>query len=258
MWTDSHAHLDKLTSYEEALKKAKENSVHRVITIGTEYEDWPKVISLTEKAQVYGTLGLHPHEAEKYDENCESFLKKHLSHKQIVAVGEIGLDYYYEHSSKDVQKDVFHRQLSLAEDFKLPVEIHSRNAEEDTLSLLKEFRGRVKGLLHCFTSSYEMASKALDYGFNISFSGVLTFKNAEDLRKTCSKMPLNRIHIETDCPYLAPVPHRGKENQPAWVVHVAETVCDIHKVDKDFLSSQLEENTLEVFSKIEKGKECQS
>ena len=257
MWIDTHAHLDKLKPEPEAiLKEAKLSFVDTVFTIGTCLTDWPKVLQLANTfPNVYGTLGMHPHDAKDFNEECKNFLKSHLSDKNIVAVGEIGLDYYYSHSSKEVQKEVFYQQLCLAEEFQLPVEIHTREAEEDTLYFLKEFRGRLKGLLHCFTSSYEMAKKALDFGFNISFSGILTFKKSKDLQALCKKIPLNRIHIETDSPYLAPVPHRGKENQPAWVSLVAHKVSEIHNIELDKLSRQLRQNTLNLFPKVKHNKE---
>ena len=146
-------------------------------------------------------------------------------------MGEIGLDYHYEHSDRHIQKQVFEKQLNLAYDFEMPVEIHTRDAEEDTIFFLNKFYGKVRGLLHCFTSSYNLAKKALDYGFNISFSGILTFKNTQYLKDICKKVPLNRIHIETDAPFLSPVPYRGKENQPAYVSAVAALVAELHTVD---------------------------
>ena len=145
--------------------------------------------------------------------------------------------------------------MSLADELSMPVEIHTREAEEDTAFFLKQFKGRVRGLLHCFTSSYELAKQALDCGFNISFSGILTFKNAENLRETCKKIPLDRLHIETDSPFLAPAPHRGKENQPAYVSLLAQFVSDLLKVDLQTLSDQLKKNTWDLFPKIKKEEE---
>ena len=252
MWTDTHTHLDKLKQdVPSILKQAQDNSVCRMITIGTEYKDWPSVLNLTKHEPVYGTLGMHPHEAQHFNDSCEKFLQENLHHDKLVAVGEIGLDYYYEHSDKKVQKEVFHRQLCLAEKFQLPVQIHTREAEEDTLAFLREFQGRVRGILHCFTSSYSMARKALDYGYNISFSGIVTFKNSSDLRETCKKIPVDRMHIETDSPYLAPIPYRGKENQPAWLLPIAEKVCELHQMEKQELSHQLEQNTKDMFGRIQ-------
>ena len=255
MWIDSHTHIDKLKREPlEVLNLAQQSGVFRILTIGTELKDWPTVVSLSDKysPQVYGALGQHPHTAKDFDEESENFLKEHLNLKRIVAVGEIGLDYFYKNSDNQKQKEVFEKQMFLARAFNLPVEIHTREAEEDTVFFLQQFKAQVRGLLHCFTGSYSLAKQALDCGFNISFSGILTFKKAEDLRETCKKIPLDRLHIETDAPFLAPEPHRGKENQPAYVSILAQLVADLHKVDLQSLSDQLKKNTWELFPKIKK------
>ena len=259
MWIDIHAHIDKLTpSVQEVLESAKEAGVFRILTIGTELKDWRGIVKLCEQysPEIYGALGMHPHTAKDFDADCEEYLKKHLRLKRIVAVGEIGLDYYYEYSDRTIQKEVFEKQLSLAYDFKMPVEIHTREAEEDTAFFLKQFYGKVRGLLHCFTGSYHLAKQALDYGFNISFSGIVTFKNSGELRETCKKIPLDRLHIETDAPFLSPAPYRGKENQPAYVSALAECVAVLHSVDLQSLSDQLKKNTWDLFPKIKKEEEC--
>ena len=254
MWIDTHCHIDKLKpSVEELLDLAQKAGVVSMITIGTDREDWSQVLALSEKHApfIYGTLGMHPHTAKDFDESCEAFLNENLKSKVIVGVGEIGLDYFYTHSSQEKQKEVFERQLEIAKNMQLPVEIHTREAEQDTSFFLKKYQSQVRGLLHCFTGSYELAKKALDCGFNISFSGILTFKNSETLRETCKKLPLDRIHIETDSPFLAPPPYRGKENQPSYVSLVAEQVALIHKVDLESLSQQLTENTYRLFPKMQ-------
>ena len=255
MWIDSHAHIDKLNkSPREVLEKARQAGVFRVLTIGTEWEDWKKVVSFSEEyaPQVYGALGMHPHTAKDFDKKCETFLRQHLSLKRIVAVGEIGLDYFYKNSDIQKQKEVFERQMSLACSFDLPVEIHTREAEKDTVFFLKKFKTQTRGLLHCFTGSYDLAKRALDCGFNISFSGILTFKKADSLREICKKIPLDRLHIETDSPFLSPEPYRGKENQPAFVSILAQLVADLHKVDLQKLSDQLKKNTWDLFPKMKK------
>ena len=251
MWTDTHTHLDKLKDPERAVAEAQSQGVHRMISVGTEPEDWPEILRLAGRlAGVFVALGTHPQNAESFDEKNEGILRKRLSEKSVVAVGEIGLDYYYERAPRNVQKEVFRRQLRLAEERGLPVEIHTRDAEEDTLALLREFQGRVRGLLHCFTGSCNMARQALDLGFNISFSGIVTFKNSGELQETCKKVPLDRLHIETDAPYLSPHPFRGKENRPNRVIYTARKVCELHNVTESFLSEQLEKNTLSLFPKI--------
>ena len=249
MWIDVHTHLHMLKKpLEEIFQQAKESDVQKMITIGTQLSDWDLVLESCKRYSVYGALGCHPHEAKTYTTKVEEQLKgKIKSHKNIIALGEIGLDYYYEHSQKEIQKEAFRKQLSLAQELSLPVEIHSRSAEEDTLSILKEFP-EVKGLLHCFTSSWNMAQQALDIGYNISFSGIITFKNAQELRDICSKVPLDRLHVETDAPYLAPSPYRGRENQPAWMVHTAQVIADLHKVSLDQLKKQTWQNACDLFS----------
>ncbi|MBC6415916.1 MAG: TatD family hydrolase [Bdellovibrionales bacterium] len=255
MWIDTHCHIDKLKeSPENVINLAKKKGVLCLLTIGTELKDWNQVLSLSKKHSpyVYGTLGMHPHKAQSFDDSCDTFLRKHLPSQRIVGVGEIGLDYFYENSSSDIQKEVFEKQLNLAEEFHLPVEIHTRSAESDTLYFLKKYQSKVQGLLHCFTGSYDLAKQALDCGFNISFSGILTFKKAESLRKTCKKIPLDRIHIETDSPFLCPEPHRGKENNPSYIPFIAQLVAKLHKIDLETLSQQLKENTYKLFPKIKK------
>lgn len=262
LWIDSHAHIDKLSlPVEEVLKSAQREGVFRIITIGTELSDWSQVVHLSEDKSplVYGALGLHPCHAEDFSPQHEQFLKENLNHKRIVALGEIGLDYYRENTNKKTQREVFEKQLNIASEFKLPVEIHSRSAEEDTAFFLKQYarenpeqRG---GLLHCFTGSYSLAKKALDSGFNISFSGILSFKNAEDLRETCKKIPLDRLHIETDSPYLSPEPYRGRENQPARVSILASFMADLRGLSLPELSQQLKQNTYELFPKIKAEEE---
>ena len=252
MWTDTHAHLDKSPDPPAAAEEALAAGVQRILTIGTERADWPEVVKLSRRfSYVFGALGMHPHNSSDFDEACEKFLRSSLSSEpSLVAVGEIGLDYRYERSPRDAQKEAFRRQLNMAEELNLPVEIHTREAEEDTLSMLRPFRGRVQGLLHCFSGSYETAKAALDLGFNISFSGIVTFKNAQALQETCRKIPLDRLHIETDAPYLSPHPHRGKENRPARLIFTAQKVAALHGVTEAKLSRQLEENTLKMFPRL--------
>ena len=251
-WTDVHTHLNMLDdSAEKVVEEARSQGVNYLITIGTEPEDWPAVIQFAKTLKpVRGTLGMHPHSASQYNDDVEQLLSKGLDEKGIVACGEIGLDYYYEYSDRKKQKEVFLRQMNLASEKNLPVEIHTRSAEEDTISVLNEFKGQVKGLLHCFTGTWNLAKEALDRGFNISFSGILTFKKANDLREVCQKVPLDRLHLETDAPYLAPVPNRGKQNKPAWLIHTAQVVADLHDISLEELSIKTQNNRNSLFGKI--------
>ena len=247
MWIDVHTHLHMLKNPEQALETALQSGVQKMISIGTSAEDWDQVLADTKKFSVFGALGQHPHEAKNYNDSVEEKLKLGLKNKNIKALGEIGLDYHYEHSNRLIQQEVFKRQMAIAEELGFSVEIHTRSAEEDTLKILKE-HPKVQGLLHCFTGTYDMAKKALDLGYNISFSGIITFKKADDLRSVCEKIPLNRLHVETDAPYLAPIPYRGKENQPAWLLHTAEAIACLHKVSIDKLKEQTWENACRLFS----------
>lgn len=253
MWIDVHTHINMLEMQpEQALQQAREAGVERMITIGTGHDDFEKVMHFVNTYQptVYGTLGFHPHDAKTLDEKGEAFLRANLNHPRIVAVGEIGLDYYYEHSPREVQHDMFRRQLTIAQEFKMPVEIHTRDAEEDTFKILNEYKGSVRGILHCFTSSMDLAKKALDLGYNISFSGVLTFKNADALRDVARYVPLDRMHVETDAPFLTPVPLRGKKNEPAFVKIVAEKMAELKGVTLEQLAEQLKKNALDMFPKL--------
>lgn len=252
-WFDVHAHLNMLEdSPEESLQKAIAAGVEKIITIGTEPKDHQVVLDLARKfyPRVFCTLGVHPHEGVVYSDEVEKFIDAHLPEKEVVAVGEIGLDYHYNHSPKEDQRNAFRLQLALAEKHKLPVQIHTRDAEEDTVEILKEFKGKVTGIIHCFTSSAWLAKETLDLGYNISFSGIVTFKNAHDLRAVAKDVPLDRMHVETDAPFLAPVPQRGKKNTPAFVVHTAQFVADLRGISVEELSRATCANAYKMFPKL--------
>ena len=253
-WIDVHTHINMIEfDAPEVLRLAREAGVERMITIGTGHDDLDKVLKAAEELApvVYCTLGFHPHDAKTYNEAGEKMILENARKPRVVAIGEIGLDYYYNHSEHDVQKNVFRRQLEIAEEFGLPVEIHTREAEDDTYQILNEFRGRVTGLFHCFTSSMELAKKGLDLGFNISISGVVTFKKSEALREVVKMVPLDRLHLETDAPFLTPEPFRGKKNHPALMVNTAQVVADLKNVSLEKLSEQTNSNAKKLFTKIE-------
>lgn len=253
MWIDVHTHIHMLEDVsEEVVAKAAAAGVERLITIGTELDDLQKIVQLVDKHQpyVYGTLGYHPHEADHFSDEARKFMRDNLNHPRIVGVGEIGLDYYYEHSDRKNQNSVFEEQMGMAEEFQLPVEIHTRDAEEDTIAMLKKFEGKVKGLLHCFTGTQWLADEALKLGFNISVSGVATFKNAEPLRQVIKSVPLDRLHLETDAPFLTPVPFRGKKNAPEMMVHTAKVVAELKDVTLQQLAEQTRTNALKMFPKL--------
>ncbi len=253
-WIDVHTHLNMLEMPpEEALKLAEASGVENVITIGTCPDDLPLVLQIAKQfsPMVACTLGIHPHEAELYNDSMAEFIRTNAVAKDVVAIGETGLDYYYNNAPKEKQIEVFRAQMQIAADLGLPVEIHTRDAEPDTMQMLTEFSGRVRGLLHCFTGTWEMAKVGLDHGWHISISGVVTFKNAQALRDVVKQVPLDSLHVETDAPFLAPIPHRGKKNQPAWVTHTAQLVADLKGVPLPELASQLRSNAKSLFPKLQ-------
>ncbi|MEN0058328.1 MAG: TatD family hydrolase [Bdellovibrio sp.] len=252
-WIDIHAHLNMLEEgVEPALTAARASGVRKVITIGTDPADHPIVLDIARKyyPEVYCTLGVHPHDGSQYSEEVGAFIEAHAAEPCVVAVGEIGLDYYYNQSPEAEQKKAFRAQLEIAQRTGLPVEIHTRDAEEDTVEILKDFAGKVRGVIHCFTGTAWLAQQALDLGFNISISGVVTFKNAESLRAIVKSLPLERMHVETDAPFLAPVPMRGKKNTPAFVVHTAQFVADLKGISLEQLCTQTRLNALDMFPKV--------
>jgi TatD DNase family protein len=252
-WIDVHTHINMLDlSPEEAVRNAQEAGVERMLTIGTQPSDHPLVLDLARRfyPTVHCTLGVHPHDANVYTPEGEDFMRQHFGDKEVVAVGEIGLDYYYDNSDRKTQKEIFEKQLALSIEYNLPVEIHTRDAEADTADILNSFGGKVRGLLHCFTGTQWLADRALDLGLNISISGVVTFKNAEDLRSIVKSVPLDRLHVETDAPFLSPVPMRGKKNIPSYVVHTAKCVAELKNVSMEKLSQYTNTNARKMFPKL--------
>jgi len=193
-----------------------------------------RAVELGQKHQnLYTAIGTHPHDARLYDDRAEEKIKALTKSERVIAWGEIGLDFHYDNSPRDVQLQVFKRQLRAARECDLPVVIHTREAEPETIEILKTDYADAKrrGVFHCFSGSPDLARSALDLGFIISFSGIVTFKKADELRAVAKQVPLDRLLIETDCPYLSPVPYRGKRNEPAYVVEVARCLAGIHGID---------------------------
>jgi TatD DNase family protein len=252
-WIDVHTHLNFLKdlSPEEAIEQGRAAGVSRFLTIGTEPQDHPVVLNLARRyfPEVACTLGVHPHEGVVFNDEIEANLDATVTQPEVVAVGEIGLDYYYDKSPRDVQRDAFARQLEIAAKHQMPVEIHTRDAEPDTVEILKEYRGRVTGIIHCFTGTMWLARETLDLGYDLSFSGVVTFKNAVELREVAEYVPLDRLHVETDAPFLAPVPQRGKSNVPAFVVHTARFIAELKKVTDERLMEATISNARRMFPK---------
>lgn len=252
-WIDVHAHLDKLEEGPNAaLELAQNGGVDRLITIGTEPSDLPIVLEFAQKFSptVFCTLGIHPHEAGLWDLKVADYIKENSNNPRVLGLGEMGLDYYYNNSTPQTQKKAFLEQLQLAQEVQLPIEVHTRDAENDTMDLLRPFKGKVRGLIHCFTGTQELAKQSLDLGFNISISGVVTFKNAHELRGIVKYIPLDRLHIETDAPFLAPIPHRGKKNTPVFMLHTAEQVAQLKGVTLEELKIQTWKNAQNLFSRL--------
>lgn len=233
MLIDSHTHLyDPAydSDREEVFRRAEEAGVKAIIAVGCDLETSRRAVGLAEnRPEVYATVGVHPHEAKAADAATLAGLEILARKPKVVGFGEIGLDYHYMHSSKEDQLDRFRTQIRLGRGLNLPLVVHSRAAKEDTLRLLsEEGANAVGGVLHCFTGDLEMAQAAIEMNFFISFSGVLTFANAGALREVARSLPLNRVMIETDCPFLAPVPHRGKRNEPARLRETASVLASLH------------------------------
>lgn len=253
---DTHCHLDfpEFAEQQDAVvERARAAGVARMISISTHASKFAQVKAIAEKySDVYCTAGVHPHHSGEPDENVqEAWLIDAAKYDKVVGLGETGLDYYYNNSPVDEQKRNFrtHVRACLATD--LPIIVHTRDADEDTELLLREEgQGRLKGLLHCFSSGRKLAEKALDMGFYISFSGIVTFKKSEELREIARDIPLDRILVETDAPFLAPMPHRGKPNEPSFVVHTAQCIADVKNISLEELGNITTANALRLFSRM--------
>ena len=241
---DTHAHLDALDDPAAAVARAGEAGVTRIITIGTDPLSWAKTLPIVEEhGGVYGVAGFHPHEAAS-DFDADT-LERLLGHPKIVAVGEIGLDYYRDYAPRDAQTKRFIYQLGLAKRAQLPVVIHNRAADDDTVSILRQwFDGTV--VLHCFSSS-SLLPEAVERGWYVSFAGNVTYANAEDLRDAARAVPAELLLAETDCPYLSPQPVRGKTNEPAYVVHIVAALAQARGEDADALATQIDANASAAF-----------
>jgi TatD DNase family protein len=236
VYIDSHAHIegpDFDADREAVIQRALDAGVEIIVCVGDGEiagDSHAKAFRLADQYSfIYTTVGVHPHEARLLDDEMYAKLADLSQHPKVIAWGEIGLDYHYDNSPREVQLEAFSKQLRMARERNLPVVIHTREAEADTLAILREERkdSGSGGIIHCFTGTREFAEAAIELGFLISFSGVVTFKKAEDLRETARRLPLDRILIETDSPFLAPVPHRGKRNEPAYVVETARVIAEL-------------------------------
>jgi TatD DNase family protein len=272
MFVDSHCHIDGPeydADREEVIARARDAGVTMMLNVGTgdPYSGaYERAVQLAEKhSQIYCAVGVHPHDAKLFDSAAETrLIDLARQSPSVIAWGEIGLDYHYDHSPRDVQREVFRRQLQIARSLNLPVVIHSREADDDTIAILREELNRPDGstandahdagatshpgVLHCFGGSLAMAEQAIGLGFYVSFAGNLTFKKATDLRDIARKLPLERLLVETDCPYLTPVPFRGKRNEPARVVETTKCVSELHEKDLHEVARITSENFVRLFN----------
>ncbi|HVQ39883.1 MAG TPA: TatD family hydrolase [Pyrinomonadaceae bacterium] len=257
MFIDSHAHIDGPefdADRPEVIRRAQDAGVSAILNVGTGDPHggaFERALELGETHQtVYTALGVHPHDARLFDDAAEEELERLIRQgSRVIAWGEIGLDFHYDNSPRQVQMDVFRRQLRLARERSLPVIVHTRAAEDETVEILNsEWGGSdLPGIMHCFSGSLELARKAVDLGFLISFSGIVTFKKAEDLRAVAMEIPLDRLLIETDCPFLSPIPYRGKRNEPAYVVEVARCLAGLRGLTLDEIASITTRNFSRLF-----------
>ena len=243
---ETHAHYDDEQfdeDREQLLAGLQEAGIETVVNVGATLEGCLSTIRLAEQYPfIYAAVGVHPDEVGTLDEEKFSWLKEKLSHEKVVAVGEIGLDYYWDQESHEVQKKWFLRQLEAAREAGLPVIIHSREAAADTLEMMKEYGQDLKGIIHCYSYSVEHAREYVKMGYLLGIGGVVTFKNARKLKEVVEEIPLEALVLETDCPYLAPEPFRGKRNQSAYIQYVAEKIAEIKEISYEEVVAQTEKN----------------
>ena len=256
MLVDSHCHLDfpELASEIDAVvERARGAGVGTMLTIGTSLERFPGVLAMAERfPDVWCSVGVHPHEAKDEGQRAPDRLIELAAHPRVVGIGETGLDYFYEHSPREEQRQSFRAHIAASRATGLPLIVHTRDADEETARMLRETQaeGAFPGLIHCFSSSRLVSETALELGMYISISGIVTFKAAEELRAIVRDIPLDRLLVETDSPYLAPVPRRGKRNEPAFVAHTAAKVAELKGVGVAELTNATTDNFFRLFSKV--------
>lgn len=255
MFVDSHCHLNYKGLVEDqtgVLTRARAEGVSCMLNISTREREWADVIGVAEReSDVWASVGIHPHEADEHPDMDAARLIEAARHSRVVAIGETGLDYYYDHSDRARQQASFRAHIAAARETGLPVIVHTRDAEDDTARILSEEmeQGAYRGVIHCFTASEDFAHKALNLGFYISISGIVTFKNAHELQQTAARLPVDRLLIETDTPFLAPVPKRGKPCEPAYVAHTARFLAQLRGEGVDELAAYTTANFFRLFSK---------
>ncbi|NVD27888.1 TatD family hydrolase [Parasphingorhabdus flavimaris] len=255
MLVDSHCHLNYKGLVEEqpaVLERARQSGVTAMLNISTRESEWRDIVATAEREKdVWASIGIHPHEADSHPDVDLAKLVGEAAHPRVIAIGETGLDYYYDHSDRERQRQSFRTHIHAARETGLPIIVHTRDAEADTAAIMAEEmeQGAYSGVIHCFTASEEFAQKALALGFYISISGIVTFKNAKDLKETAAKLPADRLLVETDAPFLAPVPHRGKTGEPAFVADTARYLAELRGEDYTDLCETTGRNFYQLFTK---------
>jgi TatD DNase family protein len=255
MFVDSHCHLNYKGLIEEqssVLDRAKAAGVSAMLNISTRESEWDDVIGVAEaNPEVWASVGIHPHEADNHADIDTVKLVTKAAHPRVVAIGETGLDYYYDKSDRDRQRLSFRAHIAAARESRLPIIVHTRDAEDDTATIMADEMGKgaYTGVIHCFTASRNFADQALEMGLYISLSGIVTFKNAKAIQDVAAAIPEDRLLIETDAPFLAPVPHRGRTCEPAFVVDTAKFLCDIRNVELHHLAATTRTNFYSLFTK---------
>ncbi|AUW58588.1 LuxR family transcriptional regulator [Sphingobium sp. SCG-1] len=255
MLIDSHCHLNYKGLIEDqagVLARAREAGVGKMLNIATRESEWDDVLATAEREDdVWATVGIHPHEADEHPHVDTAKLVERASHPKIVGIGETGLDYYYDQSDRARQQTSFRAHIAAARETQLPLIVHTRDAEDDTLAILRDEMGKgaFPGVIHCFTASGAFANAALEIGFYISISGIVTFRNAKDLQETAARLPAERLLIETDSPFLAPVPHRGKPCEPSFVADTARFLANLRGEGLEVLAEATSRNFNQLFKK---------
>lgn len=255
MLIDSHCHLNYKGLVEDqaqVLGRARESGVRGFLNISTRQREWGDVVGTAEReSDVWASIGIHPHEADAHADLGEAVLLEAAAHPRVIAIGETGLDYYYDHSDRQVQQDLFRAHIRVSRETGLPLIVHTRDAEEDTTRIIAEEMGKgaFPALIHCFTASAQFAAKMLELGLTISLSGIVTFKNAKDLQAIAAELPEDRLLVETDAPFLAPVPHRGKTCEPAFVADTCAFVAGLRGTSKEALADRTGQNFFKLFNK---------
>lgn len=250
---DTHAHLDFPRFDEdrkEVIERAIDGGVKTIVNIGSDMTSSRNSVELSRRYnEIYSVVGIHPHNADSFNLNVSKKLKSLSENKKVVAIGEIGLDFHYDNSPREKQKQAFRAQLRLAKSLDLPVVIHTRDADEETLEILKEENAdKIGGIMHCFASDKKMAKEILDLGFYIAFGGLITFKNLANLREVVKEVPMNKILVETDAPYLTPDPYRGKRNEPLYVKYVVKKIAEVKGLSEEEVAKKTTENAKKVYN----------